>query len=394
MQRQAPRPLLLVRGGRTLVGGEISRVDVTVVAAAKGAALALGAANAPPRLVIDAEGLLVLPGLVDVHGDAFERQMMPRPGVGIDLELALLETDRQLVANGITTAFHGVTRSWEPGLRDTAHARALLEAIEKLRPQLAADTRVHLRHETYNLDGEDEILSWIAERRVGVVAFNDHMTGTIKVRHRPDKMAKMVERSGLDPKAFHALVERTAARAGEVPASISRLAAAAAAAGIPAMSHDDMTIEQRRWFASLGVAIAEFPLTEAVAEGAVADGAPTVFGAPNVLRGGSHTGCPDAAEMVCRGWCTILASDYFYPALLQAPFILARKHGVPLEKAWPLVSSNAAAAVGLTDRGIIADGKRADLILVEAPQAGPARVVATIADGRLVHLADGTRVAT
>ncbi len=392
MQRTAPRSHVLVRGGRALVDGEFERADVTVVESDEGTSLAMERSSASPQLTIDARGLLVLPGLVDVHGDAFERQLMPRPGVGIDVALALLETDRQLVANGITTAYHGVTRSWEPGLRDAAHARALLEAIEQLRPQLAADTRFHLRHETYNLEGEAEILSWIADRRVGVVAFNDHMTGTIKVRHRPDKVAKMIERSGLDATAFHALVDRTVARAEEVPASIARIAAAAVAASVPAMSHDDMTIEQRRWFASLGVAIAEFPLTEAVAEGAVADGAPTVFGAPNVLRGGSHTGCPDAADMVRRGWCKILASDYFYPALLQAPFILARKHGVPLESSWPLVSANAAAAVGLSDRGVIAEGKRADLILVDAPQTGPARVVATIADGRLVHLAEGNRL--
>ncbi len=392
MQRQAREARIAVVGGRVLVCDGLARGDVAVVACGDDACLALEPAGMSARLVIDAGGLLVLPGLVDVHGDAFERQMMPRPGVGIDLALALLETDRQLVANGITTAFHGVTRSWEPGLRDAAHARALLKAIEGLRPKLAADTRYHLRHETYNLDGEDEILSWIRERRVGVVAFNDHMTGTIKVRHRPDKMAKMVERSGLDPKAFDTLVERVYGRTGEVAGSIARIAAAAVAAGVPAMSHDDMTIEQRQWFASLGVAIAEFPMTDAVAEAAVADGAPTVFGAPNVLRGGSHTGCPDAAEMAQRGWCSVLASDYYYPALLQAPFILAAKHGVPLEKGWPLVSANAAAAVGLTDRGVIAEGKRADLVLVDAPPSGPARVVATIADGCLVHLADGSRL--
>jgi alpha-D-ribose 1-methylphosphonate 5-triphosphate diphosphatase len=206
-------------------------------------------------------------------------------------------------------------------------------------------------------------------------------------------MAKMVERSGLSAADFDALVGRVADRADEVPGSIARLAAAAQAAGIPSMSHDDMSIEQRRWFAALGVGIAEFPLTEAVAEVAVAEGAPTIFGAPNVLRGGSHTGCPDAAEMAQRGWCSVLASDYFYPAMLQAPFILGRKHGVPLEAAWALVSANAAASVGLCDRGRIAEGARADLVLVDVDAKGLAHAVATIADGRLVHLADGGRLA-
>lgn len=382
----------LLRGGRVLVEGRLVPLDVAVARTGLGPRLTLEPGAVTAATTFDAAGLLVLPGMVDVHGDAFERQMMPRPGVAIDLDLALAETDRQLVANGITTAFHGVTRSWEPGLRDAASARAILEAIERLRPRFAADTHCHLRHETYNLEGEDELLAWIADRRLGAVAFNDHLSGTIKVRHRPEKMAKMVERTGLTVVAFEALVERIAGRSAEVPGSITRLAAAARQAGVPAMSHDDMSIEQRRWFAALGVAIAEFPLTESVAEAAVAGGAPTVFGAPNVLRGGSHTGCPDAAEMVQRGCCSVLASDYFYPAMLQAPFILGRKHAIPLPVAWALVSTNAAEAVGLRDRGRIAEGARADLVVVEAEAHGLARAVATIANGRLVHLADGARL--
>lgn len=387
-----PKIEILLQGGKALVEGRLVPADVAVARTENGPRLSLAPEHGTGATLIDATGLLILPGIVDVHGDAFERQMMPRPGVGIDFDLALIETDRQIVANGITTAFHGVTRSWEPGLRDAAGARAILEAIERLRPRLSADTHCHLRHETYNLDGEDEIIAWITDRRLGVVAFNDHLSGTIKVRHRPEKMAKMVERSGLSAAEFDALVDQVAARADQVPASIARLAAAAEAAGIPTMSHDDMNVEQRRWFAALGVDVAEFPLTERVAEAAIADGVPTVFGAPNVLRGGSHTGCPDAAEMARRGWCSVLASDYFYPAMLQAPFILGRKHGIPLPAAWALVSANAAGAVGLHDRGRIAEGWRADLVVVEAEANGLARAVATIADGRLVHLADGARL--
>src|ERR1700674_5160818 len=88
---------------------------------------------------IDASGLMVLPGIVDIHGDAFERQMMPRPGVGFPLDIAFLESDRQAIANGITTVFHGVTWSWEPGLRGPDNARAILQSLEDLRPHLAAD---------------------------------------------------------------------------------------------------------------------------------------------------------------------------------------------------------------------------------------------------------------
>ena len=119
----------------------------------------------------------MLPGIVDLHGDAFERQMMPRAGVDFPIDVALADSDRQVITNGITTVFHATTCSWEPGLRGADNAHALMEAIERQRPQFAADTRFHLRHETYNLDAEDEIGQWLAEGRVDLFAFNDHMDG-------------------------------------------------------------------------------------------------------------------------------------------------------------------------------------------------------------------------
>ena len=311
---------------------------------------------------------------------------MPRPRVAFDIDLALRDADRALLASGITTAFHGVTWSWEPGLRGAENAHALMEAIVRLRPELGADTRFHLRHETFNLDAEDRILDWLAQGLVGALAFNDHTEGTLKTRHRPDKIGKMVERTGLSTEDFMTLVDQVYDRKPEVEGSITRLAEAALAAGVPTLSHDDMTPEMRRWYRSLGVAVAEFPIDEATTREAAAHGEAIVFGAPNVVRGGSHTGCPAAEEMVRAGLCTILASDYYYPALLLAPFILARNGTAAFADAWKLVSQAPAAALGLHDRGVIAPGKRADLILVEdGPQP---RVVATIAGGRLVHLAD------
>ena len=145
---------------------------------------------------IDAGGLLVLPGIVDLHGDAFERQMMPRPGVDFPIDVALVDSDRQAIANGITTVFHATTWSWEPGLRSADNARQLLEAIEQLRPQLAADTRFHLRHETYNLDAEAEIIDWLSDGRIDLFAFNDHMDSTVASLAKPQKRSRMVERTG------------------------------------------------------------------------------------------------------------------------------------------------------------------------------------------------------
>jgi alpha-D-ribose 1-methylphosphonate 5-triphosphate diphosphatase len=383
---------IVISGGHVLHGTHWDSVDVAVDTAAGESRIEVGdSREAGLGLVIDAQGLLVLPGIVDVHGDAFERQIEPRPQVRFPLDMALVDTDRQIAASGITTAYHGVTWSWEPGLRGRDMALAIVTAIAELAPRLAADTRVHLRHETFNLDAEADIIALLASGRIGCLAFNDHMSGTIKERHRPDKMAKMVQRSGLSEEAFNALVDRMWSRREDVPASIVRLAAAATAHRVEIFSHDDASPAQRAWFRELGARVSEFPINEETAAAATAAGEPTVFGAPNVVRGGSHTGCPSAADMVAKGLCGALASDYYYPALLQAPFRLAADGCAELAEAWRLVSAAPAAMMGLHDRGEIVAGKRADLVLVDA--SGPqAAAVATIANGRLCHLSDGGRL--
>jgi alpha-D-ribose 1-methylphosphonate 5-triphosphate diphosphatase len=348
--------------------------------------------GATPARALDAAGLLVLPGIVDLHGDAFERQMMPRPGVDFPLDVALLDSDRQAVANGLTTVFHGVTWSWEPGLRSGDNARRLAEGMEQLRPRLLADTRLHLRHETYNLDAEPELRNWLAAGRIALFAFNDHMDSTVAALAKPHKRSRMVERSGLGDDAFGRLAEQVASRADAVPASIARLAAAARAAGVRMLSHDDRTPAQRADYRALGATIAEFPVNVETAQAAAAAGDPIVFGAPNVVRGGSHTGWTKAADMIAQGLCSVLASDYYYPAPLLAAFRLAADGVRPLGEAWSLVSEGPASAAGLTDRGVLAEGRRADILLVDAAEPLRPRVVAVIAGGRLVHLTEPARL--
>jgi alpha-D-ribose 1-methylphosphonate 5-triphosphate diphosphatase len=378
---------LFIDGGRTLLGEEIAEARLRIEDGKIG-----GSDHGRGSSGLDARGLLVLPGIVDLHGDAFERQMMPRPGVDFPIDVALLDSDRQAIANGITTVFHATTWSWEPGLRCGDNAMRLLEAIETLRPQLAADTRFHLRHETYNLDAEAEINRWLCGGRVDLFAFNDHMDSTVASRARPRKRAQMVERCGISNEEFEALVERVVSRAHDVPASIARLAEVARNAKVRMLSHDDDSPEMREAFRGMGVAIAEFPVNEETARAAAEAGDAIVFGAPNVVRGGSHTGWTNAADMIAKGLCSVLASDYYYPAQLLAAFRLAADGVLPLAKAWDLISAAPARAAGLSDRGILAEGYRADIILVDDALPLRPRVVAVIAAGRLVHLTDASRL--
>ena len=380
---------LHIEGGRVLLGVEIAETSLRI-AGRDIAAVGSDHDRGSPR--INAQGLLVLPGIVDLHGDAFERQMMPRAGVDFPIDVALADSDRQAISNGITTVYHATTWSWEPGLRSGDNARQLLQAIEQMRPQLAADTRFHLRHETYNLDAEAEIIEWLSEGRIDLLAFNDHMDSTVASLAKPQKRSRMVERTGLSGEAFDRLVESVVSRAHDVPASIARLAQAAREAEVRMLSHDDDSPEMRRGFRSQGVGIAEFPVNEETAREAAASGDFIVFGAPNVVRGGSHTGWTKASDMIAKGLCSVLASDYYYPAPLLAVFRLAADGVLPLTEAWQLISSAPAQAAGLADRGTLAAGQRADVLLVDDTVPLRPRIVAVIAAGRLVHLTEASRL--
>jgi alpha-D-ribose 1-methylphosphonate 5-triphosphate diphosphatase len=350
-----------IRSRRVLVDGKLSPANLRIEG---GTIHSLSPFSEDSEL--DFSDALILPGLVDIHGDAFERQLMPRPGVTFPHDLALIDTDRQLIANGITTAFHGLTWSWEPGLRGANMARAFVDALEQTRPRLLADHRLHLRQETYNIDAEAEIIGWLSKGRIDLLAFNDHMEGIAQtLGPKRSGRSKMIERTGLSAEGFEELVLATATRASEVPSHVARLAEAARQHGVPMLSHDDRDIADRLNYRALGVAISEFPMTLAAAQEAIDQGETTVFGAPNVVRGGSHTGCPSASDMVQAGLCSALASDYYYPALLQAPFRLAANGILPLEQAWALVSAAPAQMTGLNDRGKLEPGARADLVIVD-----------------------------
>jgi alpha-D-ribose 1-methylphosphonate 5-triphosphate diphosphatase len=378
-----------IGGGRALLGKAIHETSLQV---AGGKIRAVGSDQGRSSFGLDARDLLVLPGVVDLHGDAFERQMMPRPGVDFPVDVALIDSDRQAIGNGITTVFHATTWSWEPGLRSGDNATRLLGAIETLRPQLAADTRFHLRHETYNLNAETDIAQWLCDRRIDLFAFNDHMDSTVASLAKPQKRNRMVERTGLSSEAFDSLVERVVSRGDDVPASVARLAKAARDANVRMLSHDDESPEMRRAFRAQGVGIAEFPVNEETARSAAEAGDFIVFGAPNVVRGGSHTGWTKAADMIAKGLCSVLASDYYYPAQLLAAFRLAADGVLPLAEAWDLISASPAEAAGLLDRGILAEGYRADIVLVDDELPLRPRIVAVIAAGRLVHLTDASRL--
>ena len=337
--------------------------------------------------IVDVSGCLVLPGIVDIHGDAFERQIMPRPKVSFPLDVALRDTDRQMVSNGITTAFHGVTVSWEPGLRSLENACAVVEAMARLRGALRCDTRLHIRWETFALDAVSEVMRWLSADPRPILAFNDHTTETIEKQPGARGIEKDAARSGLSARDYEAMLEQVWRRRGDVPAAIAALAEHARQTGCVLLAHDERSIEDRVRFRALGAVASEFPMTPETAKEARRAGEHTVLGAPNVVRGGSHKGMMNAAPAVADGLCTVLASDYYYPAPLLAAFKLAADGIADLPDAWQLVSANAAEAAGLNDRGTLEPGRRADFIVVDDSDPAAPHVVAAFVAGNRVYTA-------
>jgi alpha-D-ribose 1-methylphosphonate 5-triphosphate diphosphatase len=218
---------------------------------------------------------------------------------------------------------------------------------------------------------------------VHLLAFNDHTPSILKKLNDPVEGAKYSGRAGMKMDAFRTMADQIVARADAVPAALDRIAAAARTAGLPMASHDDDSIAIRDSFRSRGARICEFPMAEEVGRAAVDAGDFVAMGCPNVVRGGSHLGWASAARLAEAGICTVLTSDYYYPAMMRAAFILADRGVLDLPRAWALISANPARAGGLTDRGVIEAGKRADLVVVDPVTS---RAVATIAAGQVAHL--------
>lgn len=373
---------LCIQGARVLLpGGDLATTSVGV---SDGRIIEIGMPSGDR--VIDAAGLILLPGIVDLHGDAFERQLMPRPQVHFPIDLALVDTDRQLVANGVTTALHGLTWSWEPGLRGREAAVGFLDTLERLRPVLACDSHVHLRYEVFNIDAAAEIEQWLTAGRIHLLAFNNHLPMFKRQIDHPSKLAQYAERAHMGLAPFIELLHAVSNREEDVDPTNRRLADLARRHGVALASHDDASPEMRRHFHAMGCALCEFPLNLDTVEEARRQGDAIIMGAPNVVRGRSHLdGGMRAVDLAASGKVDVLTSDYYYPALAQAPFRLASAGAVPFAEAWRLVSSNPARLAGFSDRGEIAVGRRADLLLMDDSDPDLPRVIATMVGGQLVH---------
>lgn len=360
----------------TLVGAEILRAADLVPGPLAIDGGLLTTSSTGPR--VDASGLIVLPGIVDLHGDGFERHLAPRRGALLDMGLGLASVEAELAANGITTAVLAQFYSWEGNLRGPEFASRMLQGLDAY--PAVTDMRPQLRYEIHMLDHDAAFLEMVDAHKVPYVVFNDHLPAkALAEGKRPPRLTGQALRARRNPDAHLKLLQDMWAARGQVPERLAALSAALLARGVQLGSHDDRTEPARADWRAMGVTISEFPETEEAARAATEAGDPVVLGAPNVLRGGSHAGNASALDLIGQGLCTALASDYYYPAPRRAALRLIEE-GMSWGQAWALVAENPAWVLGLTDRGRIEDGLRADLVMLSAETR---QIEATVVGGKI-----------
>lgn len=336
-------------------------------------------------MVVDARGLTALPGMIDLHGDMLEREIEPRPGARFPVEMALLELDKRLAAAGVTTAYAAV--SFHEGanrasLRNAERAHGIVTTIGALHDRLLIDMRAHARFEITHPQVVPILAQLLDAGQIHLVSLTDHTPGQGQYRDIEsfiDRIAawRKVSRDEVAAQTQARLLQAQAEPPSwEIVQQITRLARDGAVA---IASHDDDTPAKVELVRGLGATICEFPVSLEAAEAAHEHGMHIVMGAPNALRGGSHSGNLSALEAIDAGLVDVLAADYYPGALLFAIFVLANRGILPLHAAARLVSHNPARALGLHDRGALAPGLAADIVLVE-PGACP-RVRGTLRDG-------------
>jgi alpha-D-ribose 1-methylphosphonate 5-triphosphate diphosphatase len=317
----------------------------------------------------DLEGQYLVAGLVELHTDHLEQHYHPRPGVTWPAVSAVMAHDAQIAASGITTVYDALRAgTFDPDDLSAKYAVNLLKAIDTAQGEghLRAEHFIHLRCEMPCSDTIDAAEMITEAGRVDLISIMDHTPGARQFVSL-DKFKeyylgrKLISQDAIDDY----IADRKTMQAKYANRNKAAVLAIAKQRGITLASHDDATVEHVNEALADGVAIAEFPTTREAAEAAHANGLAVLMGAPNVVRGGSHSGNISAAEVAAHGTLDVLSSDYVPTSLLNAVFQLPeRVPTISLPEALRLVTCNPAKAAKLNDRGEIAVGKRADLVQV------------------------------
>jgi alpha-D-ribose 1-methylphosphonate 5-triphosphate diphosphatase len=318
-------------------------------------------------------GLTIIPGMIDMHGDMIEQEAEPRTGAYLPLDLAVHELDRRLIAAGVTTAYAAIS-FWEPldekrkVSRAAERAAELIAAIADARQTTICDMRVHARYEITTPSVAPPLRRALLAGQVQMLSLMDHTPGQGQYRNVERYVQYLAAYRSETIEKMTADAHERMRRAREDTSFweiAHELVGIARTQGLAVASHDDDTAQKVRLMADLGVTISEFPVALEAAAAAREYGMHVAMGAPNALRGQSHSGNLSARDAITTGFVDMLAADYAPSAMLSAAWAIAEQQILPLHEAIALVTRNPAEALGLHDRGQIAIGKRADLVVAD-----------------------------
>ncbi|MEH7272255.1 phosphonate metabolism protein PhnM [Neobacillus vireti] len=342
--------------------------------------------------VIDAAGGYISPGFIDIHSDYIEHMAAPRPTSLMNFDLALLETEKQLIAHGITTMFHslslfkGSDYEYKP-IREPENVRKFIDLIDRTHSMKhLVRHRFHARFEIDNIEEIENLKSYIKEDKVHLVSFMDHTPGQGQYRHLEIYRNTVKSYNNLSDSSIDVLIHNHQTKEKLSIDDIKEIAQLAHEHGIAVASHDDDSLEKLELIHSFGTTISEFPITLKVARRAKELGMYTIAGAPNVLLGGSHSGNLGAAEAILNQSIDILCSDYYPAAMLHSIFELVDKYSMDLVDMMKLVTINPAKAVKMeAEIGSISEGKKADLLIIEKITDDFPVITGVFVDGKLIQ---------
>ena len=336
--------------------------------------------------VIDADGGYIMPGFIDTHSDAIEKELEPRPGAYFDINLAFCELEKKLAGQGITTIYHSFSfANAIKGARNDQTAAEYIHQIKALTDDCSLiRNKIHLRFEISNFKAVGLIKNLINDGAVDLLSFMDHTPGqgqypTVESYRRYAEKTYNLKDSG----DIEQIIKRKQKGKLKADKCIEEISAMAQQNELSLASHDDDTAEKIEYYYNKGVRLSEFPINLETAADAKQRGMFVSVGAPNIVRGGSTGHGMRAVDAVNSGCANVLCSDYYPPSMLHAVFCLADKQ-LSMAEAAAMATSEPAKALNLQQLGSLEEGKSGDVIVVKKRHETPV-VTSTIVDGMLVY---------
>lgn len=324
--------------------------------------------------VLDVRGAIVMPGIIDIHTDAMDMEIVPRPGADLPIAVAFRELERKMCACGITTVFHSLHLGFDTAEMESRSRYTRMEIFREVhaagqRPTLIRN-KIHLRFELRGVSVYEQCLDLMRDGVVHLLSVMDHTPG--QGQFSREKFKQFLLSQGKSEDQFHEELQERFSRPRIEGDRLEALVRAAKDCGLPVASHDDDTVGKVDEMLAIGVNICEFPINMETAVYAMQMGMHVAGGASNVLRGGSLSGNLDITQAIREGAVDVLCSDYYPAAILHSVFKLHQECGLPLHAAINLATLNPAGSVGLDGMlGSLEAGKEADLLIVQLQDGLP-----------------------